>query len=192
MPLAKIAQVRPGLSFREAIRHVEGGSISVVQAGDIGVDGVINPAELLRIAVVPVQGGIPELKQGQVLLQSRGQSYRAGVVPPHHGAMVATASLLVITPGATVLSAYLAHFLNDPVTQAELRKRAAGATIANLKRSELEDLEVLVPSLEDQKRIVALGEALRQQSRIEARLVELRRIQLRALIEERAERNRGR
>ncbi len=51
---------------------------------------------------------------------------------------------------------------------------------------------MLVPSLEDQEKIVALGETLRQLSRIEVRLAELRRIELRALLEERAERNRGR
>jgi restriction endonuclease S subunit len=106
--------------------------------------------------------------------------------------MVATASVLVITPGPAVRPGYLAHYLNDPITQAELRMLATGATIANLKKSVIEQFEVLVPSLEDQEKIVALGEALRHQSRIEARLAELRRIQLRSLLEGRAERNRGR
>lgn len=190
--LAKFAQVRTGIAFREAIRHVEGAPIAVVQAGDIGTDGLINPTELLRVSAVPTQSQLPTLIPGEVLLQSRGQSYRAGVVPPHDGPMVPTASVLVITPNAAVRPDYLAHYLNDPATQVELRARATGATIANLKKSELEQIEVLVPSLEDQEKIVALGETLRQQSRIEARLAELRRIQLRSLLEERAERNRGR
>lgn len=164
----------------------------MVQAGDIGADGDIKLAELHRIASVPVQGKLSTLAAGEVLLQSRGLSYRAGVVPPHVGPLVAAASVLIITPGPVLRPAYLAQFLNDPATQAELRARATGATIANLKRSELEQLPVLVPSLEDQEKIVALGDALRQQSRIEARLAELRRLQLRALLEERAERNRGR
>jgi hypothetical protein len=191
-PLANIAKVRSGVAFREAIRHVEGAPIAIVQAGDIGADGLVDPAKLLRVSAVPVQGGLPKLAPGEVLLQSRGQTYRAGLVPHHVGPMVATASVLVITPGAAVRPSYLAHYLNDPVTQAELRALATGATIANLKKSELEKLEVLMPSLEDQEKIVALGEALRQQSRIEARLAELRRIQLRTLLEGRAKRNRGR
>lgn len=192
LPLSAIASVRAGIAFREAIRHVEGAPIAIVQAGDIGVDGQIEPAKLLRLTSVPVQGALPTLAPGDVLLQSRGQSYRAGLVPPHDGPMVATASVLVITAGPAVRPGYLVHFLNDPATQVELRARATGATIANLKRSEVEQLAVLVPSLEDQEKIVALGETLRQQSRIEARLAELRRTQLRALLEERAERNRGR
>jgi restriction endonuclease S subunit len=106
--------------------------------------------------------------------------------------MIATASVLVITPQPAIQPAFLAHFLNDPVTQTELRKVATGATIANLKKSAVEQLEVLVPALVDQEKIVALGETLRQLSRIEHRLAELRRIELRALLEERAERNRGR
>src|SRR5262249_11168519 len=126
------------------------------------------------------------------LLQSRGQTYRAGLVPPHVGPMVATSSLLVITPRPIVRPGYLAHYFNDPITQAELRTRSTGATIANLKKSAIEQLELLIPPLEDQEKIVGLGETLRHQSRIEARLAELRRIQLRTLLEERAERNRGR
>ena len=192
LPMSSIAKVRSGMAFREAIRHVEGAPIAIVQAGDIGADGLINPAELLRVSALPTQGELPVLASGEVLLQSRGQSYRAGVVPPHDGPMIPTASVLVITPSAAVRPGYLAHYLNDPTTQADLRARATGATIANLKKSELEQVEVLVPSLEDQEKIVALGETLRQKSRIEARLAELRRIQLRALLEERAERNRGR
>lgn len=190
--IAGIGRVRSGIAFREAIRHIEGAPIGVVQAGDIGADGLINPAELLRVSAIPMQGELPTLASGEVLLQSRGQTYRAGAVPPHEGRMVATASILVITPGPSIRPDYLAYYLNDPITQAELRTRATGATIANLKRSALEELEVLVPSLEDQEKIVALGEVLRQQSRIEARLTELRRTQLRALLEGRAERNRGR
>lgn len=115
-----------------------------------------------------------------------GQTYRAAVVPPHKMQLVATASLLILDPQRDVRPAYLAHFLNDPTTQAELRKLATGATIANLKRSALEQLEVLVPSLEDQDKIVALAETQQQITRLEARLAELRRMQLRALIEERA------
>lgn len=191
--LGELADVRPGIAFREAIRHVEGGRIAIVQAGDIGAGGKINIADLLRLEGVPARGDdLPLLSPGHVLLQSRGQSYRAGVVPPNLQPMVATASILVITPGLLVRPAYLAYFLNDPVTQAELRKLATGATIANLKKSAVEQLEVLVPSLEDQEKIVALGETLHQLSRIEERLAELRRIELRALLEKRAERNRGR
>lgn len=192
MPLANICKVRSGIAFREAIRHVEGAPISIVQAGDIGADGLIDPAGLLRVTAVPMQGELPVLAPDEVLLQSRGQTYRAALVPCHVGPMVATASVLVITPGTAIHPSYLVHFLNDPMTQVELRTLATGATIANLKRSAVEQLAVLVPSREDQQRIVALGETLRQQSQIEARLAELRRTQLRALLEERAERNRGR
>ncbi len=190
--LNTVAEVRTGLAFREAIRHVEGGLIMIVQAGDVPVDGEINTSKLLRLAQVPVQGELPTVEAGEVLLQCRGQNYRAAVVPAHKGPMVPTASVLVLSPSQALRPAYLAHFLNDPVTQAKLRKLATGATIANLKKSAVEQLEVLVPSLEDQEKIVALGETLRQLSRIEVRLAELRRIELRALLEERAERNRGR
>jgi restriction endonuclease S subunit len=171
---------------------IEGGLLGVLQAGDVGLDGRIDLSKLLRVDVAPTQSEPQKLSDGDVVMQCRGQTYRTAVVPPHIGTLVATASLLVLQPKPAVRPAYLAHFLNDPVTQAELRKLATGATIANLKRSAVEQLEVLVPSLQDQDKIIALAESLRHQSRLEGRIADLRRIELRALIEERAERNRKR
>lgn len=189
-PLRDIAEIRSGAAFREAVRHTEEGQFLVVQAGDVGNDGRLDIPQLLKVSDLPVASA--PLIAGQVLLQCRGQTYRAAIVPAHDRTMVATASVLILTPSPLVQPEYLAHYLNDPVTQAELRTLATGATIANLKRSALEQLQVLVPTIEDQKRIVALSNTLRVISRLEARLAELRRIELRALLEKCAERNRKR
>jgi restriction endonuclease S subunit len=191
-PLEQVASVRAGVAFREAIKHEEGGAIAIVQAGDVQVDGELDMEGLARVKKAPTRGELPVVAEGEVLLQCRGQNYRAAVVPAHDLPLVPSASVLVLTPGQQVTPAYLAHFLNEPVTQAELRTLATGATIANLKRSSLEQLQVLVPSMEDQKRIVAYGETLREISRLEARLAELRRTELRALLEECSKRNRKR
>lgn len=187
-----VADVRAGTSFREGIRHQEDGTIAIVQAGDVQVDGDINVSGLLRTREIPFKGEPRMLTAGEVLLQCRGMTYRAAVVPPHDMPMVASASVYILTVRPIARAAYLAHFLNDPVTQAELRKLATGATIANLRRVAVEHLEVLVPTLNDQDKIVALAAAIRDVSRLEARLGDLRRIELRALLEERAERNRKR
>jgi restriction endonuclease S subunit len=192
MPLRSAVSIRPGIQFREAIRHSEHGEIGVVQAGDIGVDGDIDLDRVTRVTGIPNLPNPQTLTAGEVVLQCRGQAHRAAVVPAAGMKLVASASLLILDPQSSLRPAYLAHFLNDPITQAELRKLATGATIANLKRSALEQLEVLLPTLEDQDKIVALGESLRERSRIEARLAELRRIELRALLEKCAEKNRRR
>jgi len=190
--LEHVASVRAGVAFREAIKHEEGGAIAIVQAGDVLLEGALDMEGLARVKEAPTRGELPVVNGGEILLQCRGQSYRAAVVPPHDIPTVPTASLLVVKAGARLLPEYLAHFLNDPVTQAELRTLATGATIANLKRSSLEQLQVLVPSIEDQRRVVAYGETLREISRLEARLAELRRTELRALLERCSKRNRGR
>lgn len=190
--LEQVVAVRTGVAFREAIKHEEGGGIAIVQAGDVLTDGGLDMGGLARVKEAPTRGELPVVSEGEVLLQCRGQNYRAAVVPTHDLPLVPSASVLVLTPGSQLVPEYLAHFLNDPVTQAELRTLATGATIANLKRSSLEQLQVLVPSIEDQKRIVAYGETLREISRLEARLAELRRTELRALLERCSERNRKR
>ena len=191
-PLRAVAVIRSGIQFREAIRHAEHGEIGVVQAGDIGVDGAIELDRVTRVGEIPNLPNHQALTAGEVLLQCRGLTYRAAVVPAANIKLVASASLLILCPRPELRPAFLALFLNDPSTQAKLRKIATGATIANLKRSVLEQLEAPVPTLGDQDRIIALGETLLHQSRIEARLAELRRIELRALLEKCSERNRKR
>lgn len=190
--LEQAVSVRAGVAFREAIKHEEGGGIAIVQAGDVQTDSGLDIDGLVRVQDAPTRGELPIVAAGEVLLQCRGQSYRAAVMPAHNVPVVPTASLLVLRPGPQLTPEYLAQFLNDPVTQAELRTLATGATIANLKRNSVEQLQVLVPSIEDQKRIVAYSETLREISRLEARLAELRRTELRALLEECSKRNRRR
>lgn len=188
--LRTLADIRAGIPFREAIRHAEHGTIGIVQAGDISAGGTIDLDRVTRVSSVPDMRTAEALRAGEVLLQCRGQTYRAAVVPEADLEMVASASLLILDPQSEIRPAYLAFYLNDPSTQTELRRLATGATIANLKRSAVELLEVHVPTLKDQDRIVALDDTMRQLSLMEARLAELRRIELRALMKERAERNR--
>ena len=190
--IINIADIRAGTAFREAIQHDEAGGVAIVQAGDVKANGELEVETLVRVKETAFCGDLPVVAEGEVLLQCRGQNYRAAVVPAHNRPLVPTASVLILTPGPQVSPEYLAHFLNDPITQAELRTLATGARIANLKRSSLEQLQVLVPSIEDQKRIVAYGETLREISRLEARLAGLRRTELRAFLEECSKRNRGR
>lgn len=189
--LTEVASIRPGIQFREAIRHSETGTLGVIQAGDISADG-LDLARVARLHVGPEAASDQAVKASSVVMQCRGMSYRAAVVPATEMKMIASASVLIIDARPEILPAYLALFLNDPATQAELRKLATGATIKNLKRSALETLEVQLPTLKDQAAIVALGDTLHHQSRLEARLAELRRTELRALLEKCAGRNRKR
>jgi len=50
---------------------------------------------------------------------------------------------------------FLAYYINSTTSQKMLEKEIKGTTIAAIKTKDLEDLEVVLPSLEEQKKVVA-------------------------------------
>jgi restriction endonuclease S subunit len=143
---------------------------------------------MIRITEVPGKGPPDILAAGDVVLQTRGLSYRAAVVPKDAPPMVAAGSLFILRPDPTRISAdYLVFFLNLPATQATLRQLATGSTIPNLRRSGVEQVQIPLPSLSDQKQLVEMSHLVRRQADIEQRLNTLRLQELHLLAVARAD-----
>jgi len=188
MKVLDLATLRIGSPFRERIVHQPGGAYRVVQGKDVGTDGALNLEGMVRIAAVPGRGPPDVLAAGELVLQTRGLSYRAAVVPQHAPPMVAAGSLFILRPDPDRISAdYLVFFLNLPATQATLRQHATGSTIPNLRRSAIEEVQVPLPSLSDQQQLVALSQLVRRQADIEERLNSLRLQELHLLAIARAD-----
>jgi hypothetical protein len=180
--VSDLATIRSGSPFRERIVHEPGGRFRVVQGKDIGLDGTLGLDAMVRLSEVPGKGMPDVLRAGEVTLQTRGSSYRAALVPQSDIPMVAAGSLYVLAPEASRIDPeFLVLYLNLPGTQATLRQLATGSTILNLRRSAVEHLEVPLPSLSDQRRLVELGRLVRKQSDVAERLNQLRLQELHAL-----------
>lgn len=188
MRVIDLATLRIGSPFRERIVHEPGGAYRVVQGKDVGTDGALNLEGMARIAEVPGKGPPDVLGAGELVLQTRGLSYRAAVVPQHAPPMVAAGSLFILRPDPDRISAeYLVFFLNLPATQGVLRQSATGSTIPNLRRSAIEQVQVPLPTRSDQGQLVALSQLVRRQADIEERLNTLRLRELYLLAIARAE-----
>jgi Type I restriction modification DNA specificity domain len=180
--LAEIAQFGATLNFREAVKPEPGGRVGIVQAKDVGL-GTLDVSGLVYVSELPIRGEPPLLKTNDVLLQTRGTSYRCGIVPEGIPALVAAGSLYVLrTISPCIDPRFLVLFLNLPTTQAALRKVATGSHILNIRREELAALAVPMPPLRDQVALVALGELFNRSFELEQRLHQLRLQELHALI----------
>lgn len=187
MLLGELATVRIGSPFRERIVHDPRGVYRVVQGKDVGSDGALLLPDMVRISEVPGKGAPDILSVGELVIQTRGLSYRAAVVPQNPPPMVAAGSLFIVRPDpARILAEYLVLFLNLPATQVTLRKLATGSTIPNLRRSAIEQIHIPLPSLADQRQLVELGRLVRQQADVEKRLDALRLQELHLLANARA------
>ncbi|MBR1141727.1 restriction endonuclease subunit S [Bradyrhizobium sp. AUGA SZCCT0431] len=168
--------------------HEPGGHYRVVQGKDVGSNGTLSLDGMVRISEVPGKGPPDILGAGELILQTRGLSYRAAVVPQVPAPMVAAGSLFILRPDPTRISAeYLVFFLNLPATQGVLRQKATGSTIPNLRRSAIEEVQVPLPSLSDQHQLVELGRLVRRQADIAERLNALRLEELHFLATGRAD-----
>jgi restriction endonuclease S subunit len=190
--LSELANVRIGSPFRERIVHEPDGTYRVVQGKDISSDGTIILDGMIRIEAVPGKGAPDILAADEVVLQTRGLSYRAAIIPKDVPPMVAAGSLYILHVDRACVSAeYLVFFLNLPATQITLRQLATGSPIPNLRRSAIEQLQVALPSLSDQHQFVELSSLVRRQADIEGRLNTLRLQELHLLATARADETKG-
>ncbi|MEO5558100.1 MAG: restriction endonuclease subunit S [Dokdonella sp.] len=154
-PLRAIADIGVGHSFRLGIEDDPAGDIRVLQIRDIKGAGIIQEDALLRMTW-PASGEPPLLKPGDVVLPSRGGRYDAVLIQGKEP-MLASGQLYVLHASQrSLLPEYLCWYLNQPASRSYMLRNRAGTGIPSLSRQVLGDLPVPVPSMETQRKIVAL------------------------------------
>lgn len=115
------------------------------------------------------------LQNGDVLFAAKGDKNFATVINIAQYAAVASTSFFVIhlTTDA-VLPEYLAWFLNHHTTQAFLKSKARGTAIASIRKSDLVELEMPVPSLDKQRHILQIAELATKEIKLRNEVQQLR------------------
>ena len=179
MKLNQIASISSGTNER---RNPQG-SIYYLGASDFIAPHTLD--SLLEPSIVPsskLENHI--LNKGDVLILSKGHhgfvahSYQAVKKPA-----VASSVFLVlqnITP--TILPEYIAWYINLQTTQNELINFSRGSALPAINKKILSELEIDVPDLETQKKIVALDRLKKQETNIINQLDQLKIIQLEILL----------
>lgn len=99
------------------------------------------------------------LKKSDVLFLSKMNPRPVFVeAEPEHTNTIASSHFFIIRPThQNILPAYLFWFLNQHDTKKFIRSVAAGSSILNVKKSDLQELEIPLPPIEMQKRISELA-----------------------------------
>lgn len=147
--------IHTGFSFRERVANDLAGDCMVIQPKDISPN---SPALLGHPQKVD-SAGLPSkqlLQKGDVLLLAKGNKNFAWVFNLDFKA-VTTSLFFVIRPDKTkVTSDYLCWYLNQEATQGALHAAKAGTIVTNLAIGDLSQLEIKVPSLLTQNKLVNL------------------------------------
>tara|TARA_R110000868_G_scaffold144960_4_gene364498 strand:+ start:12632 stop:13240 length:609 start_codon:yes stop_codon:yes gene_type:complete len=154
--LKQIAAVQMGHSFRSRLEPDSKGNVSVIQMKDLTDDNRLNDQQLVQIDMKHLKDQ-HRVEINDLAFRSRGQTNTAALINlPLNLAVIAAPLLRIRVESDTIMPAYLCWFINQASSQSVLRSKATGTAMRMIGKPALEELEVVLPSLDIQKKIIAL------------------------------------
>ncbi|HFQ4960327.1 TPA: restriction endonuclease subunit S [Vibrio vulnificus] len=197
--LSDIADIRTGYTFREKVDEVEEsvGTARIAQIKDVREMAETSNSFLLDPSKLPAidwQGKDKALvDSGTVILPSRGSRggyFQASCVMQSSGdalPLVVTSQFLVITPKADVLPEFLCWSLNQPAIQFLLSEGAGSqgsAMAVMLKTSIGNEIQLTIPSIETQKKILHLNQLWEKEQALTQALLTNRKTMLQGMFQQ--------
>lgn len=179
MKLSKLASISSGINER---RNPQG-TVFYLGGSDFEQIHKLNP--LLKPSIV-MSSKLQKhfLNKGDVLVLAKGHNgFSAHCYKEDKQPAVASSIFMVLREtNPIVLPEYLAWYINLKSTQEFLINCSRGSALPAINKKILGDLEIELTDLENQKRIVALGELKNQEQEITLKLLSLKTIKLEYLL----------
>lgn len=178
LTLNDLAEVHTAVVFRDQApqEHLEG-NVRALAIRDVVSSTPVSWSELPRV-VVAEKYRANCLQEGDVVIPSRGDYYRAWLFTGADVPVLPVGQLNVIRPAAGLDAGYLVWFLNLPITGAKLKQMLTGTSIKALTKRALQTLEVDLPDMGRQRRIAEIDQLGRRIAAIRHRLTELEGIEV--------------
>jgi restriction endonuclease S subunit len=150
-----IAKIIIGYTFRTALNTQTDGAMSVVQAKDIADGFEIDESKLSKISYQKYKTDAI-LQTNDVIVSARG-NFRAGVFKGEMENAIASSSVYILRLKSDyIVPEFLSIYLNLPISQRRISKSLTGGAIKTILRKDLADLEISVPNLNDQEKIIKI------------------------------------
>ena len=175
--LSKIAEIRMGATLRgrDATRPVPFGSCSFLRIGDISQDGELLTEDLVRIEPNEAIKDDLFLRSGDVLFPNRGTRTTALAYRLEIPRVLVGAQFFILRPDVErVIPEYLAWFLRTEGAARHFEERRKGTYVKIIQRSDLADMEMPVPPLDVQQKIVEAAALALRERNIQERLAALK------------------
>ena len=173
--LLELCDIRTGYQFRKGVGNEvpAGDLVHVIQLRDLN-NGALNPECLERVLIKSAEKYL--VKPDDVLFLARGQRFTATHVTEVQEQTIAVHFFLIlrVRQPELILPQYLAWSLNHPKTQDYLMTRARQTHIPFVSTSEVKTLQVAIPPVSAQQKIIDLDEAKKQEAFLTTKLLEKR------------------
>ena len=157
----------PLLTFTNLISTGPFGSL--LHKSDYVSDGVplVNPINIVDGLIVPDPDKLIDvrtqqrlqayvLRENDIVVGRRGEIGRCAVVGANEAGWVCGTGCFFIRPLPVVRSEFIAHLIRSRKYRAQLEDASTGATMKNLSNSALGELQVVVPDIREQDKMLAL------------------------------------
>lgn len=194
--LGDIAKVQGGFTFRGKINEVTvGGNAHVAQIKDVrsAWENTLNSKlQAHQLPCINWQGkDNAYVNPGSVLIPSRGSRggyFRASYIADNTQSklpIVVSSQFLIINAKQGVMPEYICWYLNQPATQHRISEGAGsqGTSIVMLNVKIAKELEILVPEINIQEKIVRLNQLWEQEQQLNQTLLKNRETMLQGMFQ---------
>ena len=116
------------------------------------------------------------LKTEDILITAKGENYRAYVFKNEVSPAVASSTFIVLRDinAEKINPAYVAWFINHPRTQLYLSTKSKGSNIPYISKSVIAELEINIPSIDIQNRILEIQQLRTNEKKLMERINNLK------------------
>jgi restriction endonuclease S subunit len=179
--LKELAVVSLGHPFRGKIEPVENGNGSVIQIKNINEEGEIFWHDLQKVNVKS-RLKVDWLQALDIILPNRGTKTKAACIIDPPSKVVTTPHFYNIrVRDSGIDPKFLTWQINQIQTQRYFEKTAEGSRQLSLRKSIVENIEVVIPSIVEQQTIISIYEAAQKEKAIYNKLLQNRATQLKCI-----------
>lgn len=175
MKLRDVAHIHSGIYSNT----IDNGEVFYIQARDFDANRQIAKNLLPTLSY---QKNLEKhfLEPGNVLIVAKGSNFLSAVYDGFYRSAVASTVFLVIhlTRKSLVKPEYLSWYLNQNSTQTQLTIMSRGTAIPAVNKKMLMELEIPIPSIDIQNKIVKLAELLEHEKIIKQKITDLKEQQI--------------
>ena len=172
--LSDFVELRAGHPFRGSVPDVASGNAYALQMRNVSPDAGVAWGGLVQTEL-DTRKSPDWLQRGDVVFVARGMRNYALCMDEVPVPTVCSQYFFLLrvksSPLARLLPEFLAWQINRAPAQRYLASNAEGSNQLSIRRGVLEDLPLVVPSIEQQQRIVALDDAARRERQLLGQLI---------------------
>ena len=171
-----------GYPFRSGLRNDVMGSYAVIQMKDLSRTNRVDCSSLIRIDLNNIK---PHhlVKQNDLIFRSRGQITTTAIFVDNLGDAIVAAPLIRIrVTDHQILPEYLNWYFSQKKTQNWFAARREGTHGGMISKTTLENLEVDIPYMENQKKILKIDALLKKENELTEKLGEKRNLYVSTLL----------